>query len=338
MMRGRSAAAVGVMVTAWAALWSAPAAGAGLLTEVTVGRAWTSVSLLGDVSVVDDRVALTLGYTGARTSRGAPLSHQLALGADWSPSMRWLLMSMVSLSPSAISSVPITGEVTFHSANRSTGATIAAAYDSGGISPLEWGLDASVSGTQWAFVRRLRTPQETISRTERLRMLRPAVGGILRLAWDWELSARGALYLYSSDPLQAGRFTEEELAELERRFAFALQREGVNEALARYALQTLGGRLLQADAASGLPAAPVQWELRLGAARYFGSRWKGQLSWLYARYVPTQGTGHVLSTRWTFNATDEVRLWSALSLQVDVPEGERPISAALATVGGEVRF
>ena len=319
-------------------LASAPADASSLLTEMTVGRGWISGSLLGDLSLIEDRLFLTTGYTGARPGPGAPLSHQLALGADWTPGTRWLLSTTASLSPRSAQSVPITRALEFRATNASSGVTLATAFDSAGLSFFEYGFDASLGLTGWTFTREYRTTENSFLKVDRLAMWRPSAGAVVILDGRTELSVRGAYYAYSQDPLTAGRITEEERMALERRFATQIARSGAEDVLAAYLLQTLGGRLLEADAVSGLPTAPLHWEARASATRRFGERWRGQLAYTYARYVPSQGYGQVISTRWTLRASEAIELWMALALQIDAPENAPRTGAGLLTVGAQFQL
>jgi hypothetical protein len=158
-------------------------------------------------------------------------------------------------------------------------------------------------------------------------------------AFNTELTVRGSYHFYSADPLTTGRFTEEELAQYETRLTDTTQQTRVSDQNATYLVQTLAGRLLQADAVSGLATAPVRFELRAALAHELGTRWRGQLSYTFAEYVPTQGRGHVLSTKWTFRASDTLRFWAALAAQRDLPLAPSvPTTEALATLGAEYSF
>ncbi len=70
----------------------------------------------------------------------------------------------------------------------------------------------------------------------------------------------------------------------------------------------------------------------------FNATVRAQLSYAFTRYVPGQGHGHVLGTRWTFRLGEPLRLWAAVAVQSDVPEDGKPVYTGLATLGAEYTF
>lgn len=315
------------------ALVTTSAHATGVMTEVTAGRSYWAIGTLGELTLQDDALYLTLGYSGARVDGDRPLSHQVAAGLDVLLGDHWLAALSLSGSPRSVQPVPLTPDLTFRAEQSSLGAQLQVAFDSAGFSRFEYGFDGGLSLTRWRLGRALETPSGQRARVEALGVLRPSAGAVALLDDHWELSMRGALYLYSQDPLTAGRLTQDELQAIEARVQRQLSmREGP---LAQYLLQTLGGRLLEADAVSGIAAAPVQAEGRLIAARRFGTRWKGEVSWTLVKYVPTQGLAHVPSVRATFRPTERWRLWAAAAVQVDLPEDKPRSTAGLGTFGVE---
>ncbi len=97
-------------------------------------------------------------------------------------------------------------------------------------------------------------------------------------------------------------------------------------------------RLSDVNATSGLPSAPAQFEVKPSLTYRFSAKVRGQLSYLFTRYVPGQGHGHVLATRWSFRLGEPFRLWAAVALQADVPESSDPVYTGLATLGAEYTF
>jgi hypothetical protein len=150
--------------------------------------------------------------------------------------------------------------------------------------------------------------------------------------------------VYSADPLTLGAFSEEELQRITRLAALQtgllLSRDGLlRDAEARTAaLHATRERLSQADAQSGLPAAPLQWEVRTGLAHRFGRHVRGQVGHAYLRYLPTQGDAHVASTRWTVRLSQAWRVSAALSLQWDRLGEAPPQVGLLGTLGADLTF
>jgi hypothetical protein len=185
-------------------------------------------------------------------------------------------------------------------------------------------------------------PRIAYEREERLGVLRPSLGARLRLGTYWEVGLRGSLYLYSEDPLSAGQFSPEEQQALADRYAQVaedrpLEREFV-ERLYRDLGSTVASRLAEVNAVTGLPSAPVQFEVKPSVTWRLGPIIRWQLSYAFARYVPGQGVGHVVSTRWTFRLGEPFRLWASLALQVDVLPEATPLRTGLGSLGAEYSF
>jgi hypothetical protein len=186
------------------------------------------------------------------------------------------------------------------------------------------------------------TPTVTFQRQERLGVLRPSLGGRLMLGTHWELGLRGGLYLYSDDPLSVGQFTAQEQEALEERYTRVAEDRGLNAAFVERLYRELGAavasRLTGANAVSGFPSAPARFDVRPSLTYRFSAAVRGQLSYAFTRYVPGQGVGHVLATRWTFRLAEPFRLWASVALQADVPEDGSSLKTGLGTLGVEYTF
>lgn len=345
------------VVVAVAALWPFGALAGSVSTEVTAGRGYLALNVTGDIELRPDETFLTLCYGMARsppiqsqTSALPPVTprpaHLLCAGVDHALSPHWIGSVLFQLSPTATQRIALTEGNAILTGRSSAGAAVAVAYESAGFSDAEFGVDASVAVTGYRLLRALETPNRRFSAGESLGTLRPSVGALLVLAADTELSLRAGYSLYSKDPLTAGRFTDEQLAGIERLLLLQAWEAGrLAEALRN--LELLEGRILQADAVTGFPSAPVWLDLRVSASHRFNRVVRGQLSYAFERYVPTQGYGHVLSTKWSFRVADSFRLWTVLALQRDEPldhperrtaEDPLPETSGLLTLGAEVSF
>jgi hypothetical protein len=334
-----------------------PAPAATLIAELSASRDSRAWALLGDVELRESETFLTFGYSGLRPESGTAASHQLSLGVDHALSSRWLVSGAVlvglpkaTLTPLALArprlGLPALAARTSYA---SQGLVLSVGHDSGGLSDVEYGLDASLGLTRYPLRRQLlarrsaeEAPTVIFQRQERLGVLRPSLGARLLLGTHWELGLRGGLYLYSDDPLSAGQFTQEEQATLAERYAQvgedrALQGDFL-ERLYRDLGTAVSGRLAEVNAVSGLPSAPARFDVKPSLTYRFSAAVRGQLSYGFTRYVPGQGHGHVLGTRWTFQLGEPVRLWGALAVQADVPEDLPPLYTGLATLGAEYTF
>ncbi|HYH95220.1 hypothetical protein [Hyalangium sp.] len=335
------------------ALGALPARAATLIAELSASqdsRAWT---LLGDVELREDSTFLTFGYSGLIPGPDTAPTHQLSLGVDQALSDHWLVsggliasLPKTTLTPLAREmprlGLPALGARTSYS---SQGLALSAGYDSGGLSDVEYGLDVGVGLTRYPLRRALvsrregEQPRVIFQREEQLGVLRPSLGARLLLGAHWELGLRGGLYLYSDDPLSTGQFSEEEQQALAERYAQVgddrpLQRTFLED-LYRDLGSAVAGRL---GTVTGLPSAPARFEVKPSVTWILNSTVRGQLSYAFTGYVPGQGHGHLLATRWTFRLGEPVRLWASVALQVDVPEESDPFRTGLATLGAEYTF
>jgi hypothetical protein len=210
---------------------------------------------------------------------------------------------------------------------------------------VEYGLDVGLGLTRYPLRRALvsrregEQPRVIFQREEQLGVLRPSLGARLLLGAHWELGLRGGFYLYSDDPLSTGQFSEEEQQALAERYAQVgddcpLQRTFLEE-LYRDLGSAVAGRL---GTVSGLPSAPARFDVKPSLTWILNTTVRGQLSYAFTRYVPGQGHGHLLATRWTFRLGEPFRLWASVALQVDVPEESDPFRTGLATLGAEYTF
>lgn len=323
-----------------------------LVTELTASRTYTAFSVLSEFELSKDRTFLTLCYGTTRTAPleiegldrpvDVPRTHQLCAGLDHALDEHFRLNGFLSGSPRVTNHVELLGPpntLYFRSQSSSVGASAGLSYDSAGFSDLEFGLDASLSINAYSLPHWWVTAERTIRIPGGLVAIQPSLGAVLLLGPDTELSLRGTYFHYLGDPLTAGRVSQQELDALSAAFSRGLalaQFYGLSELMATF--MRAHGKLLMADALSGLASAPVKLELRPSIQRRFTSWLRGQLSYTYDRYVPTQGAAHLLSTRWTFSLGEAWRLWAAVALQWDLPEGYTGRTSGLLTLGAEVTF
>jgi len=337
-------------------LGAVPAQAGTLVAEVSASQDFRAWALLGDVELSQDETFLTFGYSGARTEPGTAPNHQLSLGVDHAVSTHWLVSGMVNVSAPKATLTPLAREMprlnlpalAARTSSSSQGILLSAGYDSGGLSDVEYGVDLSAGLTRYPLRRQLLVrrgtdaPTVTFQRLEKLLVLRPTLGGRLLLGTAWELGLRGGFYLYSDDPLSVGQFSSEEQQALADRYAQIAEDRQLESAFVERLFRDLGavvaGRLTDVNATSGFPSAPARFDVRPSVTYRFSSAIRGQLSYAFTRYVPGQGVGHVLSTRWTFRLAEPFRVWAAVALQADVPEAGSSLRTGLATLGTEYTF
>lgn len=349
-----------VGVGLWLALlWAGAARAEGsaessLTLEASAGHGYGLWSLLGDVGV-GETTFLTLGYTGARPEAGTAAIHQLSVGVDHLAGEHWLLSGAVSLGLPKGSDTRLTPELprrdlpglTARTGYGSQGLQLAAGYDSAGFDAVEYGVDAGLGLGRYPLRRQLLTVSAgatsvRYAREEVLWVARPTLGA--RLVWErrWELGLRAGLSLYSEDPLTAGQFTDAEWTALETRLEDQLAARRLLSRLRLRQLRDLGAavtrRMADVNAGTGFPSAPARFDLKPSLTWRLNARVRGQLSYAFTRYVPTQGVAHVLATRWTVRLGDPVRVWASVALQRDVPEDLPAEASGLLTLGGEYTF
>ncbi len=318
---------------------SLPGAAHTVLAESTVGRQYAGLQLLGDLELRPLETYLSLSYGVARQGGDSPLvSHQLGVGADQTFGSHWLVSGLLTATPPSGADEAFGERFRFRSSASNVSLTAGAAYDSAGFSALEYGFDLSATATRHALGVALEGPARTFAVNDVLGTVRPSAGVLLIVGYDTEVSARAAYTFYGQDPLAAGRLSDEQIAQLERRFADRLVKSQLGAREGRVALQQLSGRLLQADARTGLQTAPVSLTLRAGVAHRLSSTFRLQLNYLFDRYVPTQGHAHVVSTRLTVRQSEKLRFFAAVAVQRDVPEGLPAATSGLGTLGIEVGF
>ncbi|RKH92231.1 hypothetical protein D7Y13_37605 [Corallococcus praedator] len=332
----------------------AEGADSSLTVEASAGRGYGLWSLLGDVGV-SEATFLTLGYTGARPEAGTAATHQLSVGVDHLAGEHWLLSGIVSLGLAKGSDTELSQErprlnvpgLTARTGYGSQGVQLAAGYDSAGFHKVEYGLDASLGLHRYPLRRQLLTvsdgtPHVRYAQEDLLWVARPTLGA--RLLWDgrWELGLRGGFSLYSEDPLTAGQFTDAEKATLESQLEGRAAARLALAGLRRRQLRDLGAavtrRMADVNAGTGFPSAPTRFDVKPSLTWRLNPALKGQVSYAFTRYVPTQGVAHVLASRWTVRLGDPVRVWASVALQRDVPEDLPAEVSGLLTLGGEYTF
>lgn len=269
----------------------------------------------------------------------API-HQLLLGADWGFSRRWVLSALAQVELPSSNTVPISDgglvrSLSLETSRRSEGGLLILAYDRGGWSSFEPGGDLSLSVAHSGFNTRFNARTQSVDQADALWIFRPAFSlrGTVRL--DTNFTFRVTPTFYSVDPLQAGRFSDAEIARIE-----AAASRPLGSSLRRVAarLDRIEARLLQADAVSGLSSAPLRLELRPQVSHRFARWLRGQLAYGYLLYVSGQGRAHVISTRWTFSPGARFRIWATAALQLETPQGLPTTPYGVFGLGGEVSF
>ncbi|MBZ4417682.1 hypothetical protein [Myxococcus sp. RHSTA-1-4] len=333
-------------------------------TEVSAGRGFRAWSLLGDMGLAGNTTFLTLGYTAARPEAGTAATHQLSVGLDRVLGEHWLVavMASVGLPKSTLTELaPERPRLGLPGVDARTGYSsqsllLSAAYDSAGFSGVEFGLDAGLSLTRHPLSREIIVPSRTgttvrYSREELLWVARPSLGARLLLGLRWELGLRAGLTLYSEDPLTAGQFTDEETAELTRRFENALEARrallGLSTRINRDVGSGVAQRISDVNATTGIPTAPSRFDVKPSVTWRATRDVRGQLSYAFTRYVPGEGLSHVLATRWTVRLGEPVRVWASVALQVDHLEAAEDgtdaaepsrVRSGLLSLGGEYTF
>ncbi|RYZ37472.1 MAG: hypothetical protein EOO71_27785 [Myxococcaceae bacterium] len=332
----------------------AEAADSSLTVEASAGGGYSLWSLLGDVGV-GEATFLTLGYTGARPEAGTAATHQLSVGADHLAGEHWLLSAIVSLGLGKGSDTALSQELprlnvpglTARTGYGSQGVQLAAGYDSAGFDTLEYGLDASLGLNRYPLRRQLLTVSAgattvRYAQQDILWVARPTLGA--RLVWDgrWELGLRAGVSLYSDDPLTAGQFTDAERNALESQLEGRAAARKALAGLRRRQLRDLGAavtrRMADVNAGTGFPTAPTRFDVKPSLTWRLNPTVKGQVSYAFNQYVPTQGVSHVLASRWTVRLGDPVRVWASVALQRDVPVDLPAEVSGLLTLGGEYTF
>jgi hypothetical protein len=301
------------------------------------GGGYLAWGLVADLEISADVAYLGMAYGVSRADATDRPAHTLSLAADVRLANRWTILVGGNLSPSVTRALPITDRIAFRSLTDSVGLQAGLSFDTGGGAAVEWGVDASVSATRFGFRNQILGLARQFQRVDDLYLWRPSLGLTVVIQDATSLSLRGSYGHYTADPLSAGRFTDEELDALGDRL-LASTETLAGERVAEQIAQRLGGRLMQLDAVSGLPSAPVWFDARLSVAHTFFERWRAELAYAFLRYVPTQGHGHILSTRQTVSLSRTWRLWAAVAGQWDVLEGGGVDSEILGTTGVELSF
>jgi hypothetical protein len=324
---------------------------------------------MGDADLPGGRTLLLTGYAAARP-RGGPVQHQVSVGADHALLEQVRLTGLLDVGLPATSEARLAlegagADLRLRSRSSSLALTVRAALEPDlGRADLAWGADAGLGLGAHRLVRTLGGTLRGLAglravaagpATEAVAVLRPSLGLLLVFRARTELSLRASGALYDRDPLTIGRLTAAELDAALAERAQALFPRLAGTSLLQNRVEVARAQLAGASAADGVLAAPLLVDARLALAHRFSPAVRAQLSYAFARYVPSQGHSHVLGTRWTWRASDRWRTWAGLSLQWDRLEdgtaeggtaeggasgggarGPRP--DALVTVGGELAF
>ncbi len=290
-------------------LWASSAAAfdGSLSAELSYGNRTFSANVIGDWGVVPERLYVVATYGVVRflpddNWRAQP-THLFGLGLDWLPSMHWVASLNATFSPKTtdVEMFPALGVSISHT-RRNVHGLLAVAYQSAGMSDVEWGVDGSGLVGWYELSSEAEGPKNTINRGSSLVAVKPALGATLTLFDDNELGARATYTWYSQDPTTAPLFQA-----VEQRFG-------------------------QSDASASFFSAPVWLEARASYLRRFGAKVTGRLAYTYIQYVPGKGNAHALSTRWTWRVAGWARLWVGATLQLDVPAG----LSGYGTLGAEL--
>lgn len=276
-------------------------------------------------------------------------THIFSGGADWTPGRHFSLSLLLSGSPKASDVVVLEAPKAFLATWRSSvGGSLVAAWASGGLSSFEWVVDAglSITGNKLGRGVRLDGPGSAQTLGEDNLIAYRGLGGLTVTLFDrTDISLRGGLSAYSTDPLEAGRFSDDEVRVISRSLASEAKRFTTDlETLSR-AAQQAATRIGQADSLSGYASAPLFAEAKIVVRHRFTARFNAQLGWTYNRYVPTAGYSNIFSSRVTFKLGQSWRLWVGGAVQLDEPidhpaqrtaDDPRPSVSGLLTVGVEL--
>ena len=323
-----------LLTTALAQAPDAPERDLTFTVELTGGSRQFGASGFVDYSVLPDVFYLNGGYSllkppalaATPTSPALPTAatHIFFAGADWSIGRHFTLSGLISGSPNAVDTTvlnpnaPALLRVRVSTIRSSLGGSLMAAWNSAGMSRLEWVLDAGGSVTGNRIGREVKVglgPGREVD--DPLVSARALLGLTLTLFSDTDLSLRGGYTAYTADPLQAGKFDADQQLQIAR----ALNTNGTFttdvEALSRSA--EFASQLGRADSLSGYASAPIWLESKLAVIHRFGPRWACQLGWTFDRYVPTAGHANILNTKVTVKIGTRWRVWAGGALQFDEP-------------------
>jgi hypothetical protein len=289
--------------------------------ELSGGNRTLSGSLIGDWGIVPDKVYLMGSYGIVRQLPASGLrsepSHLFGLGVDLVPSMHWVTSVSLSFSPKA-GDVQHTdlGDVTY--TRRSAQGLMLAAWQSGGVEPLEGGFDLSLLSA-WYDLSSLAELQSLgrFEAAQSLLLLKPSAGVTLTVSTTSDLCLRGSYTWYSSDPTTAGGFDDRVPAAVRTTHEF----------------QQIEAQFGRAEAGANFSSAPPWFDLKATFVHRFGEKVIGRVAYTYTRYVHGLGNAHALGTQWTWRVAGWARLWAGATVQVDRtgPLGYGVLGAELAT-------
>jgi hypothetical protein len=276
---------------------------------------YLSATLLGDVDLVSDALILGFAFSTLRDEGSTP-RFQGALALDWLPAENWNLGLTLLGSPRRNSTYPLLSEsqtavaaqgATIQAQDSTLGATLSAGYDSMGGGAFDTAVGATVGLTRFNVQQQVRGPLGRVLATfnDRVQQLKLGLSFTETILRHNDLTLRGALYLYDKSPLAAGFLRVERLA---------------------------------IDIGTGVPVAPLRWELRPAYLRRFGRSWTAGLQLGFGGYVD-RGSLWSATLKASWRPVDALKLFASLSLQRDVdPPGSTPLLSRFGSLGAEWRF
>jgi hypothetical protein len=137
---------------------------------------------------------------------------------------------------------------------------------------------------------------------------RLSLGATLTLYDKTDLSLRGSMVAYTSDPLTTGS--------LFPRLSLLAAVQAINST-------------------ATFSSAPPWFDVRVTVARRFGARVKGKLSYTLMQYISEIGRSHAIATQWSFKLKAWSRLWAGATLQYDDLNTQPSFWSGYGTLGVE---
>lgn len=282
-----------------------------------------STILGGSIEAVEDRLAIDLGL-GLLKDEGSTPSYSGSLGLEFTPDDHWSLSLGGTFSPERSAEydgtstlvVRATGEtfdgIRTHYSTRdwSTGLNLSGGYDSFGDSNLEFAADASVGWTHYDVSQDVsypRFPRLTTTLDGTLNQFRLGASATGTFFQDTDVTLRFAWYLYLEDPDKVGY-----------------------------------SRLLRPRTAlvsgTGLPIAPLRWDLRPSLTHRF-AKWIGATLAAGVGGYEDGGTLASGNVKLTVKPTRFLKIAVSFNAQRDIdPPGTASLWSFYGGVGGTWYF